>query len=645
MTHFGAEDLLEMRGSTPSTQNLVDIVNELHQEWAPEETPSPDQMPTWVCERFGTIIDVVTPENLNELIVERVMQLKTLDCFVKSNPDLKEDGDARDKIAHIGKIIRESRNALQTMAILFQRMDPMKRIAMPMDWNVESFFQFADVDEKTTTFQRLVQHVLQLCEVNELRKYEDSVYKQKKITVEVEGEEFCYDSHAWEPVCTIVEFIYKNVRKEVDYEQWKNMTNPRDNAEQVARHLEVSFQSELPRLDVNRYMWTYRNGIYNAEQDMFYPFSRRSEWESMAKEITDYRRRDPNGELWEGDFTAVAPKESDVCVKYMDTDFRFEITPAAESAFDAAKIYMPDFGKILDTQDFDDDSKKWFVAFLGRLFFEMGYDNWQRMLYIKGVAGSAKSTIAQFIRSFFPDHLLSTIANNVEPRFGLEPIYQSLICICTETREDFGLDQAAWQAAVSAESMSIPRKHKTAVTLDKWRTQLFFVGNMLPNYPTASGSVERRMMIFNFNKKAKAKDTQLDKKLLLNQDLFHRKAVSTYLAMKRKYGTQDLVEAEALGKQLMDFICEMRADVDIMYNFIKNACVPDVSADIPLRDFKKAFENYQTDMGHAAKKMKVSDMRVNLEGDGFLLVQDNKKHIIKGLRLKDEMDDEEGDGM
>lgn len=633
MTSYSAEDLMNEMQGIPDVDNLREIVDELHEEWAPEESPDPEDMAGWVCERFGTRLDEVTPENLNEMIVLRAMQLKKLDCFVKAREVTREDGDMRDKLAHIGKIIREARNVLQANSVLFQRMDPGMRISMPSDWNVENFFQFADEDEKTTTFQRLLQHMLHLCEANELRKYEDSVYKEKRICVE--GQEF--SSHAWEPECTIVEFIYKSVRKEVDYDQWKNLTNPPHNAELVAKHLENSFQSELPSLEVNRYMWTYTNGIYNAEHDMFYPFSRRGEWKKMAEEITEYRRR----KGWGEGYKAVPPQESDVCVKYIDIPFRpCEITPEKEETFDAESIVMPEFEKILNAQKFVGDTKKWFIIFLGRLFFEMGFDNWQRMLYIKGVAGSAKSTIAMFLRSFFPDHLLSTIPNNVEPRFGLEPIYQSLICICTETREDFGLDQAAWQAAVSAESMSIPRKHRTAVTVDKWRTQLFFVGNQLPNYPTASGSVERRLLIFNFDQKPTPKDLTLPKRLLQNADLFHRKAVSMYLKAKREYGEVDLVDAKCLGSQLTDFMSQMREEVDSIYAFIKNECTLDSGARVLLKEFKGAYANFTASSG---TKRTLNEDNLNSVSNEFAFVIEKIKRTkyIKGLKLNEDTAEEE----
>ena len=66
-------------------------------------------------------------------------------------------------------------------------------------------------------------------------------------------------------------------------------------------------------------------------------------------------------------------------------------------------------------------------ALLGRLLYEVGQrDNWQVLLFVKGMAGSGKSTIAKLIRNCYPSHLVGTLGSKMEETFGLSAIADKL---------------------------------------------------------------------------------------------------------------------------------------------------------------------------------------------------------------------------
>ena len=161
--------------------------------------------------------------------------------------------------------MRETRNAIQSTAILFKQLDPVSSFQLnDHKWNPDSFFQFTMEDDKANSFQKILVAVLKRIAVAGLRRLDEDCYEQ---IISVGG-----GSRAWKRRCR-QGFIYSNIQKETDYEEWKHLTNPHDNGEKVVNHLIASSQIEFPVIEMNRYLWSYRNGIYNVDQDMFYPFA------------------------------------------------------------------------------------------------------------------------------------------------------------------------------------------------------------------------------------------------------------------------------------------------------------------------------------------------------------------------------------
>ena len=124
---------------------------------------------------------------------------------------------------------------------------------------------------------------------------------------------------------------------------------------------------------------------------------------------------------WGEEYTLTPPTRRSVVIKYFDVFFRpygeipnsgttreevirmQRMTPEKESTFDALQLKTPEFDTLLDTQKFADDTKMWIFVMLARCFFPVGHlDYWQVIFFVKGVAGSGKSTIAKWLRHFFP---------------------------------------------------------------------------------------------------------------------------------------------------------------------------------------------------------------------------------------------------
>ena len=348
-------------------------------------------------------------------------------------------------------------------------------------------------------------------------------------------------------------------------------------------------------------------------------------------------------------YAVAPPTATDVAVKHFDVDFDFLITPETEATFDPRAIALPEMERIMEVQDLDPDSQEWLVLMLCRLFFPVGYDRWQVVLFIKGIAGSGKSTLAQIIRSFYPPTCITTLSSNIEAKFGLSAIYKGLVCVCAEVREDFGLDQAEWQSAVSGEEVQIAVKSKTAFS-HKWDTPFFWLGNELPNYRNASGSVSRRIFMVEFRKKVHVSDPHLVAKFMKNIARFQRKGVSLYHAALRKHGERDIWSPGVLGTQLMEWFDRVKESSDQLYSFITNGrFIFAPTAYMPLDDFKKEYFEFRRSGGHATVKWNTEHYDAVFQERSLLVETETReyppgsgstatKKWISGINLRDEVD-------
>ena len=97
---------------------------------------------------------------------------------------------------------------------------------------------------RRSSFQRLLLTMCKRFELERYRKCGDSCFVQ---VVSPEG----HDTHAFTYASTIEEEIFR-LKKEVHFAAWKVLTNPRDNANAVIKHLIQSDEIEFPKLGGRR---------------------------------------------------------------------------------------------------------------------------------------------------------------------------------------------------------------------------------------------------------------------------------------------------------------------------------------------------------------------------------------------------------
>lgn len=271
-----------------------------------------------------------------------------------------------------------------------------------------SFYTFnsmsgLDTDQDIKNYQRLLLHLTTQAQVHGYRRYQGGVYEPRRTE---EG----HNTFSWSRVCDIKEFVYGSCRKELFYQQWKWLTEKPNHASAATMYLTDCEELQFPRLVKNRSAFSFRNGIYLAGSDRFAVY---------------------------GGSTSV-PR--DLCsAKYFDLDF-----PVHHLGHTWQDIPTPAFDTILDTQRLPDTVRGWLFVFFGRVMYDVGaIDNWQVMMFIKGVAGSGKSsTIEQIAGNFYEKDDVGQLTNNIEKQFGLSAFFDKLMFCAAEIKSDFKIDQA-----------------------------------------------------------------------------------------------------------------------------------------------------------------------------------------------------------
>jgi phage/plasmid-associated DNA primase len=157
-------------------------------------------------------------------------------------------------------------------------------------------------------------------------------------------------------------------------------------------------------------------------------------------------------------------------------------------------------------------------------------DSWQVIPFFVGFAGTGKSVILDTVTSFFNEEDIETVSNTQQKGFGLETVFDKLGWKVLEVKSDFSIDQAQLQSMITGEEVSIMRKGKPALTV-VWKSPGILAGNELANWSDNSGSISRRMVLINFNRKVDSEVSNPHMKEYIRNEkpaLLH-KIVSLYL--------------------------------------------------------------------------------------------------------------------
>lgn len=361
--------------------------------------------------------------------------------------------------------------------------------------------RFRWIDSNTNPMQEALLFLLDSAFEKKLRKQDGYVFEP--ITTE-EG----FNTHAFRQKWEIEEWVHKVTQKEVQWQQWSNITQGASTIKAIIAHLTNCVDYQFPYLVKDRTVFSFRNGVYMASNDTFY----------------DYR-------------TATEPlADSIVACKYFDTDFE-----PYEELHDWRMIPTPHLQSVLDHQELPPSVIDWVYIFLGRLLYDLNeHDGWQVILFLKGHAGTGKSTICTSVVKYFYDSIdVGVLSNNMERKFGLSAFYDKHIFIAPECRNDLSIEQAEFQSMVSGEDIQVNYKHKKAFSV-KWRVPGILAGNEVPTWADAAGSIQRRIPVIDFEKPVLNGDMRLGAKLEKELPDILVKCNRAYREMAARHGSDNI---------------------------------------------------------------------------------------------------------
>jgi NOL1/NOP2/fmu family ribosome biogenesis protein len=375
-----------------------------------------------------------------------------------------------------------------------------KMFNKPLSENIDIDF---DIEKEASPYQKLLIYMLRSAYKNGYRRYRDQCCKEIRNT------------RAWKTIKEIKEFVYDETQKEDNAEQWMNLTNRGGMAGDVIRHLSNCKDIQFPEIKKDRHVWSFQNGLLDARPTSEHKFA-----------FYDYASQ----EFEDLDPTLVS-------CKYFDSPF-----DPYDSIEDWYDIPTPVMQSVLDYQKFDPIVCRWIFVFMGRLCYDINeLDGWQIIPFLKGIAGTGKSTLIKLAKKFYECEDVSVLSNNIEKKFGLQSIYKGFMFVSPEIKGDLQLEQAEFQSMVSGEDVSVARKNETATTV-QWKTPGFLGGNEVPNWKDNSGSILRRLATVNFGKQIAPEDADphLEAKLEVELPIVLCKCLRAYLDYSNKYSDKDI---------------------------------------------------------------------------------------------------------
>jgi hypothetical protein len=482
------QSYVELSGFGSNVDKYTAITNSFKTYFGPDE-----------LDQFGMPKNDVDLDKMKEKKERYLRDLSDIfhECKMNTSEESNGDPDALPAEFRVTRLMAHVDNQYE---LIFRWMNIMEDPAVVPDTFDGSFFRLVTIgvgSDDLTPYQKLTLYMLDSLQREKYTRYKGSCCKEI-LTPEKKP------TRAWETIMELKEFVYSHLQKETKYDMWQNSTAKAGNISECIKFLSVCKDIQFPEIKKDRNVWSFRNGIYNGRIDKFYKYG----------------------------------SEDDVPVvscKYFDLDF-LECPPD-----DWYQIPTPYFQSILDYQKFDEDVCRWFYVFAGRLCFELNtIDCWQVIPFLKGIAGSGKSTlITKALKKFYETEDVKTLSNNMEKKFGLSSIHDCLMFIGPEVKGDLALEQAEFQSMVSGEDISIAVKNEKAITKE-WRTPGILAGNEVPNWKDNSGSIQRRIVTWNFTKQVLNADPKLEDKLEMELACILQKCVKAYLEYTSLYGNQDV---------------------------------------------------------------------------------------------------------
>lgn len=588
------------RADSYTDDELNDLLRMAYQEWRIPPDRDADSM-AWSCERFRVDphaqIDLATVAERARDSIHRVSYLMSLFAVRgRINCHNEVNIQCSNVFSRIFESIQYAYYSVESHARIINARDDNLNVAASLDSTIFRLTTMSLVDLKPN--ESLVLFLLRQLAAHGYRRYKGHCYEQIMIegptppneldalraeaaaagrALPAGAESTKYETHAWRQVCNIEQFIYRVTKKEVHWEQWRNL-NTNGAAKHAAAHLEKCGDIEFPDLVPDRRVFAFTTGLYDCYTMAYTPYV------DPATGARNHIDRHV------------------VACKFFDMPFPEQFADVSDDWYE--DIATPHFQQVLDYQELGAPGEervvvcKWLYVMIGRMLYDVNeIDQWQVMAFIKGIAGSGKSTIVKVIQGFYPKADVATLSANCQEKFALESLLDCLIFVCSEVREDFGLSQGDLQSMISGEDVAVNRKFKLVETRT-WKAPGFFVGNQTGGWVDAQGSMTRRFIMWEFLRKVKDSannkkvDPRLSDKIALEMPLLLLKCNLAYRHACAEYGDQDIWDV--LPAYFTNTQRRLKAQINPLVGFLTDPETVEFGPDryIYLKEFQRHYKEW-----------------------------------------------------
>jgi hypothetical protein len=495
-----------------------------------------------------TALQLPTIDNVNKqyrMLIHTTQELKTvmedMNLCWKCGSELieAEARQARDAFGHIIRSIHVTYESLTSFIghamVLGNDVDNSKLSKAEerfFDMNVST--EFADA-VKLGDYQNLLIFVLEKIAKEGLRKYRDTAWKE---IVFKDNTGVLHATHAWTHCADISQIVDRLINRSKNFNMWLKLTTNMGFYNSVIRFITDTTDDSFPVLTPCRGVYSFFNGVYNTETNEFLHYG--------------------NAQL-----TADI-----VSCKFFEANFDDELLKRVGNDWES--IETPYFESIFTFQEIPKEVIKWVYTMAGRMLYAAGkMDDWQTALFVKGQAGTGKSTLLTIIKEFFQESDVGVLSNNIEKKFGLEPLCTKMALFCFEVKNNFGLDQSDLQSIISAEDMNIPRKNKVPISI-KWEVPIMFAGNEMGPWIDASGSMSRRFLIIEFPKRVINSDNDLKQKIKKEIPHLIMKCNTAYQMAVNTYGAKGIWSPNVLPDYFRNTQNNMRRTTNSIIAFLED---------------------------------------------------------------------------
>lgn len=514
-----------------SRAELVEKFEELEQKWKTDGSPLGIQ----------NILNIFEITSSSEMIPEKIQDTYSVDWKLYArirkeleDMDMNEERDEDEEMSRRFARFQENIFYGRETILCFMRMTNCNA-AFPVPTGNEILFWHSPMNKEDLQ----PAHIYTLYLLGSLfrmryRRFEGVVFEQ----IFRNG----HATHAWKEKCDIKTIVRSLSAKETNFEMWKMMLSGM--YDPAVKYLTDCLDMEFPDLKIKRRVWSFNDGIYDATDDGFRFYGQNTDDLLVSCKIIE---KDFAGAYFHGPPIPGTPLQT-----FRDLD-------------------TPYFDSIFAPQNWDTNMLKWMFVFIGRLFYEVNErDSWQVIPFLKGVAGTGKSTVIKVVQKLYNSRDIGVISNNIEKQFGLSTIFNKKIFIIPEMKGDFSLDVASFQSMITGEELSMAVKHENPC-VGRWTVPGIMAGNESPNWQDKSGSISRRVIVLDFPNKVPAETS--DPNLLANITdgeipYIIRKASLAYKWAVDNYGDSDIWTA--LPSRILDEKRKLQYSTNPLYAFMNS---------------------------------------------------------------------------